>query len=210
VSSFLTAHEHIIGYSVPWSYCSPFYLNHNATLGVGDTETDMPMVARRCVNITHRNWVNFTGQRATVHLRGMSALLELRGMVEGWTFLAHLSDPQALVNFNPLGGLPQPPSSLLIEYYFVIAVIIYWTSGPPRKWWRLFVIKNLEFCGRGALGLPNPTVQSRRAPSRHNIPAYLDSTAYVARLPAQLFLNNSSTGWVMRCERYLRVFLQTL
>jgi len=104
----------------------------------------------------------------------------------GWTPLVHWSDPQTLINFNPPRGSPQPPSSLLIEYCFAIAVIIYWTSGPTRKRWRLFEIKNVKFCGRAALH--NPTVGSRRVPSRHNIPTFLDLTAYSAR-PPELFLN---------------------
>jgi len=57
-----------------------------------------------------------------------------RGWGGGWTPLAHCSDPQALVNFNPPRGTLQRlgPSSLLIEY-FIIVIIIYRTRGPTQK-----------------------------------------------------------------------------
>ena len=60
--------------------------------------------------------------------------------------------------FQPLSGSPQlPRCSLPIEYYFVTHRILFcycrnnlldqWMYA--RKWWRLFEIKNLKFCGRG-------------------------------------------------------------
>jgi len=86
--------------------------------------------------------------------RDTLAVLELPG--EGWGLnpLSSFKRPPSSRKFQPPQGSPQPPSSLLIEYYFVIAVIIYWIGGPTWQWWCLFKIKNLKFCGRGALPIP--------------------------------------------------------
>jgi len=122
--------------------------------------------------------------------------------------LAYWCDPLALLNFNLLGGSPQPPSSLAMNgllpiitcppsaIHYASHVYMFLTACSYKKILVLnnfqkisiFEIKNLNFWRRG--GLPPPTVGARRDPSPGHIGlqrACLNLTAYGAR-PRSCFL----------------------